>query len=149
VNSSQETDTLVAVEGEGFRDAEIEGSSGTSASPTTGAGSGSGTTTGAGSRPAAGELEIPADTTVFVDGDAATITLTDLDQSLTVGQYIEVTLSFENAGDVTLQVTPANPDEAEERGEAFDFHQEEHSAEEGTEDTARERESRRQESGGQ
>jgi copper(I)-binding protein len=152
VNGGQEADTLVAVEGEGFRDVEIVGADpGTTASPTTGAGSGSatGTSTGTGSAAGSDEVEIPADTTVFVDGDAATITLTDLTEPLTVGQYIELTLVFENAGEVTLPVTVANPDEALERGEAFDFHHEEGASEEGTEDTAREGESRRQESGGQ
>jgi copper(I)-binding protein len=129
VNGGQEADTLVAVEGEGFGDVEVEAGTGPTASPTTGAGTGSGTTTGTGtgtgSAAGSDEVEIPADTTVFVDGEAATITLTDLDQSLTVGQYIELTLVFENAGEVTVPVTVANPDEEVERGEAFDFHQEE------------------------
>lgn len=147
VNGGQEADTLVGVDGEGFGDAEIE----SSGSPATGSNSGSnsgsstgtgGTTTGgSGSGAASDEIEIPADTTVFVDGDEASITLTDLDEDLNVGQYIEVTLSFENAGDLTVLVTVANPEDAEERGEAFDFHNEEEGAGEGTEDTARERES--------
>jgi copper(I)-binding protein len=145
VNSGQEADTLVEVDGEGFGDAEIQ----SSGSPDTGANSGSstsvgGTTTsgtaGSGSNAGSDEIEIPSDTTVFVDGDEASITLTDLDESLNVGQYIEVTLSFENAGDVTVLVTVANPEDVEERGEAFDFHEEEGGAE-GGEDAARERES--------
>ena len=144
VNSGEEADTLVSVDGEGFGDVEIESSDSGSA-----AGATAGATTGAASTPSAGsgEIEIPADTTVFVDGDAATITLTDLDEPLTVGQYLELTLTFENAGEVTLPVTVANPDDEVERGEAFDFHQEEQGQEEGTEDTARERESGRQSSG--
>jgi copper(I)-binding protein len=151
VNGAEEADTLVGIEGEGFGDVEIQAeSTGTPASPTTGAGAGSGTTTATGTGDGGStELEIPADTSVFVDGDAATITLTDLDEGLTVGQYIELTLVFENAGEITLPVTVANPDEEVERGKAFDFHHEEGGAEEGTEDTARERESRRQESGGE
>ncbi len=142
VNGAQEPDTLVSVEGEGFGDVEIQGARSTSASPTTGAGSGTGTTTGAGTstgRP--DEIEIPADTTVFVNGDEVSITLTDLDEELTVGQYLELTLTFENAGEITVPVTVANPEEEVERGEAFDFHHEEGAGEEGTEDTARERES--------
>jgi copper(I)-binding protein len=132
VNSGQEPDTLVGVDGEGFGGVEIQGAgTGTSASPATGAASGTSTP----ASPASGgadEIEIPADTTVFIGGDAATITLTDLDQPLTVGQYQELTLTFENAGEVTLPVGVANPDEALERGEAFDFHQEE-GTEEGSE----------------
>src|SRR3712207_3756409 len=147
VNAGTEADTLTGIEGEGFGDAEIEG--GEAAAPTTsGAGGGAAPTT-RGSGAGAGELEIPADSTVFVDGDAATITLTDLEDSLTVGQYLELTLTFENAGEVTLPVTVANPDEEVERGEAFDFHEEEGGVEQGSEDTAREQESRRQESGGE
>ena len=123
VNSGQETDTLVGVDGEGFGDVEIR----TAATDGSAAGS--------------DEIEIPTDTTVFVDGNDASITLTDLDESLTVGQYLELTLSFENAGDVTLPVTVSTPEDEQERGEAFDFHQEEGGGEEGTEDAARERES--------
>ena len=81
-------------------------------------------------RAVAGEIEIPADSAVFVDGEAATITLTGLDESLTVAQPLELTLTFENAGEVTLPVTVANPDEALDRGEAFDFHHEEGTEEE-------------------
>jgi hypothetical protein len=36
-----------------------------------------------------------------------------------------VTFTFENAGEVTLPVTVATPEESETRGESFDFHQEE------------------------
>jgi copper(I)-binding protein len=144
VNSGEEADTLVGVQGEGFGDAEIR----TAGTAATGADSGSSTTTGGttttgtgGSAAGSDEIEIPVDTTVFVDGNDASITLTDLEESLTVGQYLELTLSFENAGDVTVPVTVANPEDEQERGEAFDFHQEEAGQEEGNEDTARERES--------
>jgi copper(I)-binding protein len=118
VNSGPEADTLVGVDGEGFGDVEIR------------------TAATGGSAAGSDEIEIPTDTTVFIDGDDASITLTDLDDPLTVGQYLELTLSFENAGDVTVPVTVANPEDEQERGEAFDFHQEE-----GNEDAARERES--------
>ena len=147
VNSGDEADTLVSVDGEGFGDVEIQ----SSGSPETGAnsgdstGTGGTTTTGSGSTGSGSdEIEIPSDTTVFVDGDSTSITLTDLDEALTVGQYLELTLSFENAGDITVLATVANPEEEEERGEAFDFREEEGGSEEGTEDTARERESGRQ-----
>jgi copper(I)-binding protein len=187
VNSGQEDDTLVGVDGDGFGGVEFAtagasasstsaGSSsapatGTSAAPATGSGastSATGTPGTTGSAPATAtgtsaaptpstsatsgsatggsdELEIPADSTVFVDGEAATITLTDLADDLTPGQYLEVTLTFENAGELTLPVTVANPDESVERGDAFDFHEEEGTAGE----AAREGESAREESGGQ
>ena len=123
VNSSQEDDALVGIEGEGFGDAEIRTSGASGAS--TGGGSGD-------------EIEIPADSTVFIGEDDATVTLTDLEESLTTGQYLDLTLTFENAGEIDVQVTVANPEEAEERGEAFDFHQEEG---ETSGETARENES--------
>jgi copper(I)-binding protein len=126
VNSGEDTDTLVAVDGEGFAAAEIEGPSGTAS------GVGSGT-----SRASSDEIEVPSDSTVFVDGDDYAVTLTDLDQALFTGQVIELTLTFQNAGEVTLPVTVANPEDAEERGEAFDFHHEE-GTEEGAEGAQRE-----------
>jgi copper(I)-binding protein len=124
VNGGTEADTLVSVEGDGFGAAEIEGPS---ASPSTGSSSSPATGT-AGSSASGGssdEIEIPGGSAVFVGSDDYTVTLTDLDEDLTTGRYIEVTFTFEKAGEVTLPVTVANPDEEETRGEAFDFHQEE------------------------
>lgn len=112
VNGGEEADTLVSVDGEGFGSAEIESS---------------GSGTGSGSQ----EIEIPARSSVFVgDDEEFTVTLTDLDEDLTTGQYLEVTLTFEDAGEVTLPITVANPEESETRGETYDFHEEE-DAEEG------------------
>ena len=110
VNSSTEADTLVDVSGDGFGAAEIE--------PADASGSTSG-------------LEIPADSRVFVgdDGDA-TITLTDLDEGLTTGQYVELELTFENAGEVTLLVPVGTPERVLDRGEIFDFHHEEPASDE-------------------
>lgn len=122
VNGGQEDDTLVAVDGDGFGDVEI------GAGPTTGSASG-----GA----ASDEIDIPAGGTVFVDGDDVSIALSDLDDPLTVAQYLELTFTFENAGEVTLPVTVSTPEDEQDRGEAFDFeHEEEASGE-----AARERES--------
>jgi copper(I)-binding protein len=119
VNGSSEDDALVSIEGEGFGDVEIRTAGGA-----TGAASG-------GSSRSGDEIDIPADSAVFVGGDDATVTLTDLDDDLTTGQYIELTFTFRNGGEVTLPVTVANPDEGLERGETFDFHEEEHTVEEG------------------
>jgi copper(I)-binding protein len=104
VNSGTEADTLVDVSGEGFGDVEFDnGSSGSASSD--------------------GGIEIPGDSATFI-GDDLTVTLTDLDDALTAGQSLELTFTFENAGEITLPVTVATPDEAMERGEAFDFHHE-------------------------
>jgi copper(I)-binding protein len=104
VNSGSEDDTLTDVTGEGFGDVEFDnGSSGSASSD--------------------GGIEIPGDSATFI-GDDLTVTLTDLDDALTAGQSLELTFTFENAGEITLPVTVATPDEAMERGEAFDFHHE-------------------------
>jgi copper(I)-binding protein len=105
VNAGEEADTLTEVSGEGFGEVEFDDGS-------TGSGSADG-------------IEIPGDSTTYIDGDELAVTLTDLDEGLTAGQYIELTFTFENAGDITIPVTVATPDEALERGEAFDFHHEE------------------------
>jgi copper(I)-binding protein len=112
VNSGEEADTLTAVEGDGFGSAEIsDASTSTSGASTSGSGD---------------EIELPADGTVFVgEDDDVSITLTDLDEPLTVGQYLTLTLVFENAGELTVQATVATPDKALEREKGFDFHQEE------------------------
>lgn len=122
VNGAQEDDTLVGVDAEGAGDVEIQSA-------------GTATTVGSASGGAAdsGEIEVPAGATVFVDGDDVSITLTDLDDELIVGQYLEVTLTFENAGEVTVPVTVATPDDVLDRDEAFDFHHEEEGGEEGSE----------------
>ena len=128
VNSGTEPDTLSEVTGEGFDDVEFD--DGSSAGST-----GSSSSQG---------IEIPANGTVFLDGEDTTVTLTGLEDSLTTGQQLELTLVFENAGELTLPVTVATPEEEVERGEPFDFHEEEGGGEEGAEDTARERESARE-----
>jgi copper(I)-binding protein len=125
VNTGTEDDTLVDVSGEGFGDVEFD-----TGSTATGSGSSSG------SAPSEG-IEIPADSAVFVGADELGVTLTDLDEELRTGQYLELTFTFENAGEVTLPVTVATPSETVERGEAFDFHHEPGS-EEGEEGQQRE-----------
>jgi copper(I)-binding protein len=108
VNESQEDDALVEISGEGFGEVTIDDASATS--------SGSG---------GADEIEIPADSVVFVDGEDLTIELTDLDEPLTTGQSLELTFTFENAGEVTIPVVVSTSDEEEARDAGFDFHQEE------------------------
>lgn len=150
VNGGADADTLIRVEGEGFGSAEIQGASGgeststsASAGPTASASPSPTASPGASPSPTAAptpsaapttsaspgsgssEVEIPARSSVYVDGDEYGVTLTDLDQSLTTGQYLQVTFVFENAGEVTLPVTVATASESESRGEAFDFHEEE------------------------
>jgi len=124
VNPSTEDDTLVGIEGDGFAEAEVRitpaaGTPAATPTPTTGAGTGT-------------EIPIPAGSTVYI-GEDVRVTLTDLTEPLTTGQYLDIDLTFENAGEVTLPVTVANPEDEVDRGEAFDFHQEEGAEEESAE----------------
>jgi copper(I)-binding protein len=148
VNGGTEPDTLVDVTGKDFARAEISASAtasttsssaAASATPTESAGatpteSAGATPTGTPATPssapaatsAAGssEIEIPPHSAVFVGSGDDTITLVDLARPLTTGQYIDVTFTFQKAGEVTLRVPVANPSRAGSRGETFDFHQE-------------------------
>lgn len=71
------------------------------------------------------QIEVPAGSTVFLGGTGGpTVELTDLSEQLTSGQRIEVTLTFQRAGEVTVPAVVATPDRALPRGEGFDFHDE-------------------------
>jgi copper(I)-binding protein len=115
VNSGAEDDALVDISGDSFSRVRITGGG-------TAAGSGG---DGAGS----GEVEIPADSALFLGEEGPTVTLVNLSDGLTVGQTIELTIEFEQAGEVTVRAQVGTPDRDVPRGEAFDFHQE--GAEEG------------------
>jgi copper(I)-binding protein len=72
------------------------------------------------------QIPVPAGTTVFLGGaGGATVELADLTEELTAGESIEVTLTFERAGEVTVQALVATPERVLPRGEGFDFHHEE------------------------
>jgi copper(I)-binding protein len=109
-NESREDDTLTDIGGDGFGDVEIEDTR---------------SSNGSGSSSSSNELDVAAGELVYADGEDVTITLTDLDDALTTGQSLELTFTFQNAGEVTIPVTVTAPDEALDRGEIFDFHHEE------------------------
>jgi copper(I)-binding protein len=121
INGGTEPDTLVRVGGDGFGSAEIQG-------PATGTGTSSAATSTAPTSTASRSsvIEIPTGASIFVGGSDYSITLKNLAEPLTTGQYLEVTFTFKNAGDVTLPVTVATSSNSETRGEAFDFHGEGH-----------------------
>ncbi|WP_040337434.1 copper chaperone PCu(A)C [Candidatus Blastococcus massiliensis] len=132
VNTGREDDTLTSIEGEGFSSVEITGSE-TEAKNR-------GVSLGQLPVGSSGEIEVPAGTTLIIGEDDLTVTLTGLDEALTVGKYLTLVLTFENAGEITVQATVATPSRTIERAESFDFHHSEE-ASEGAEDIARERES--------
>ena len=119
VNSAEESDTLIAVEGEDFDSAEITGARDEQAAAGTSA---------------PDEIEIGPDEIVFVGEDGITIELIGLSRDLTTGQFLELVLTFENAGEVTVKAPVDNPEDVQERGEVFDFHEGSGAHSEGGED---------------
>ncbi len=116
VNIADESDTLVSIEGEAFEEVRVLGGDATGVSDTSGSSGGD------------IDLEIPRDQTVFLGGDGPTVLLENLAEELTAGESIELTMTFEMAGEITVRALVDTPDEALERGEEFDFHQEEQEA---------------------
>lgn len=108
-NTGSQDDTLVDITGEGFGSVEVTGGSGTA-----GGGSAGGL-----------DVTIPAESNVFLGEDGPTVTLTGLGDALTVGEGLDLTMTFEQAGEVQVRVPVGVPERELPRGEAFDFHEEE------------------------
>ena len=114
VNTADESDTLQSIESDGFEEVRLSGGDADQVSQSTGSGDIG--------------LEIPRGQTVFLGEDGPTVEVEGLTEELTAGESIELTLTFELAGEVTVRASVDTPEEEEERGEAFDFHQEEQEA---------------------
>ncbi|MGY1600840.1 copper chaperone PCu(A)C [Geodermatophilus sp. SYSU D00815] len=124
VNDGDQEDTLTGISGPSFSRVRITGSPTGTGAPAAPAAPGGTTSTGAGS------ITIPADSVVYLGQNSQTVTLVDLGEELLPSQSLEITFTFAEAGEVTLDVPVGAPDEEVERGEAFDFHQEENEGEE-------------------
>jgi copper(I)-binding protein len=148
INSGNEADTLVGIEGEGFDGVLVSGQASAapavpgspSASAPAAGGTATTTTPAAGATTAAPtaasrvDIPVPGNSTVFIGGESdLTVELADLTEELTAGQSIELTLTFQQAGEVTVRAMVANPDRVLPREEGFDFHTEEESEEQDTE----------------
>jgi copper(I)-binding protein len=128
-------DTLVSIEGEAFDGVEVlDPDSAAPAADSSGS--------------ADLDLPVPPEGILFLtNGGGPTITLTGLTEEIGVGQSIDVTFVFEEAGEVTVPVPVGTPNRDLPRGEAFDFHGEEEvagdegSVEENSGQEAREQES--------
>jgi hypothetical protein len=126
VNSGSEDDALTGIKGTGFAQVRVTGAASGSvlASPSAGA---TATTTpppapatsSGGGR--ALDITIPADSSVFLGENAPTVTLVDLAQDLTPAQSIELTFTFERAGDVTVNVPVAVPSTNVPQTSTFNF----------------------------
>ena len=57
------------------------------------------------------------------DGDGPAVTLVGLADDLTPGEYVDVTFTFEEAGEVTVPVPVGISARDLPRGEPFDFHE--------------------------
>jgi copper(I)-binding protein len=116
VNTAGEADTLVSIEGDAFEGVRAIGGDAEPVSDSAGFST---------------ELnvELPGNETVYLGGDGPTILLENLTEPLTSGQSIPLTMTFEQAGEVTVSALVDNPDEEVERGEAYDYHQEEQEGE--------------------
>lgn len=67
-------------------------------------------------------IPIPSHSSVFIgDTNAPSIFLTGLSQSLTPAQHLRLTFTFKKAGQVTLDVTVAGPDQERARSSTFDY----------------------------
>ena len=116
INTSDEADRLTSIESDAFEGVRVIGGD---TSPAAG---GSGLASEV-------DVEIPREETVFLGGDGPTVLLENLTEDLTTGQSIQLTMTFEQAGELTTQALVDSPSEEIARGEAFDYHQEEQEGE--------------------
>jgi copper(I)-binding protein len=109
-SSATTDDTLVSIEGDAFESVEVVDPSAAQAAAD-GADSGS------------LDLTVPAGGTLSIgNGNGPSVTLVGLADDLGVGQYVDVTFTFEQAGAVTVAVPVATSARDLPRGDAFDFH---------------------------
>jgi copper(I)-binding protein len=116
INTSDEPDRLTSIESDDFEGVRAIGGDAGPVAASSGLGSDV-------------DVEIPRDETVFLGGDGPTVLLENLTEDLTAGQSIQLTMTFEQAGEMTVQALVDNPEEEIARGEAFDYHQEEQEGE--------------------
>jgi copper(I)-binding protein len=111
VTSSAETDdTLVRIEGDQFESVEVVDPEAAD-EPATNSGS--------------LDLTVPAEGILYLgNGTGPSVTLVGLADDIGVGQSVNVTFTFEQAGSVTIPVPVATSPRDLPRGEPFDFHTE-------------------------
>ena len=130
VNNGAEDDTLTGITGTSFSRVRVTGSSSGTVAP----GSSAATPTSAPASSSAGErpvdITIPADSSVFLGQTSETITLVSLGQTLTPAQTVELTFTFERAGDLTMQVPVAAPSQNVPQTSAYNFEQGENEGDE-------------------
>jgi copper(I)-binding protein len=112
-NDTPTEDTLVSIEGDDFDSVEV-------VDPSAAAAAAAGTDTDTDSL----DITVPGAGTLFLgNGSGPSITLVGLSEELGVGQYVDVTFTFEQAGQITVAVPVATANRALPRGEEFNFHE--------------------------
>jgi copper(I)-binding protein len=110
-NDMPTEDTLVGIESPDFDGVEV-------VDPNAAAPAAEGTETTA---PA---ITVPGNGTLFLgNGSGPSVTLVGLSEERGVGEHVDVTFTFERAGEVTVAVPVATPSRDLPRGEEFNFHE--------------------------
>ena len=116
-SNSASDDTLVSVKGSDFTGVEVVPAATASPSAAAGGGGGGGGGGNVG-------LTVPAGGTLYIgNGDGPSVTLVGLADQVGVGQYVDVTFTFQKAGEVSLQVPVGVAARDLPRGQAFDYHE--------------------------
>lgn len=68
-------------------------------------------------------LALPPDTTLFLGQNSSHVALTGLTRTLTAGQVVRITFTFQRAGSVTLDALVAGPSSYVPNSSSFDFEQ--------------------------
>jgi copper(I)-binding protein len=125
VNTGSEDDALTGISGTGFSRVRVTGSSsGTviaaspSAAATTTSPPATATASGGGR---AVDITIPARSSIFLGQNAPTVTLVALGEGLTPAQTMDLTFTFDRAGDVTVAVPVAVPSSNVPQTSSFNF----------------------------
>jgi copper(I)-binding protein len=113
-NGGRTDDTLVSITGPDFTGVEVTGP----ATPTT---PGAPATAVPATGPGVVNIPVPAESSVYVGGDGPVVTLTGLSRAFAPGQALDVTMTFERAGAVPVQVLVGTSTRDLPRGTAFDF----------------------------
>lgn len=108
-NGGPTDDTLVSISGSSFQGVEVTGTSAaaTSAAP--------------GATNSTVDIPVPGHQNVYIGGDGPTVTLTGLPRTLAVGDSVQVTMTFAQAGDIPVTVLVGDPTRDLPRGSAFNF----------------------------
>jgi copper(I)-binding protein len=118
-NSSDSEDTLVSIEGEDFESVEVVDPAAAEAAEGDTAGDSL-------------DITVPADDTLYLgNGTGPSVTLVGLSDEFGVGQYVDVTFTFEEAGEITVPVPVGISARDLPRGEPFDFHEQEEGEQQG------------------